>query len=107
MKKIAFFTTSRAEFGILSPLINEVKQSEKLKAILFVGGTHLAKQHGSTANEINDMGFKIDDKFDYLLNENSDKFLSISSGIAMLELAEIFNKYDFDFVCILGDRINK
>lgn len=104
MKKIAFFTTSRAEFGILSPLIKALNNSEDFESLVFVGGTHLAKEHGYTIEEIQNLDINIIDKFDYLLNNNSNKFISISSGIAIIELAEIFSKHDFDFVCLLGDR---
>ena len=104
-KKIAIFTTTRAEYGILKPLIKQVKNSIELELRLFVGGTHLAFEHGKTINEIiGNNNFEITDTFDYLLNESSSFSLSRSSGISTIELSYIFKHYDFDFVCILGDR---
>ena len=104
MKKIAIFTTTRAEFGILKPLISELNNDELTKVLLFVGGTHLIKEHGNTINEIETNNFKISKTFDYLLNEDSPYSLVKSLGIETFELANIFNDFYFDAVCVLGDR---
>lgn len=104
MKTIAFFTTTRAEFGLFLPLIKAISSESELKALLFVGGSHLAPEYGLTVNEIKNSNVLIADTFDYLLNENSNTSLIRSSGIALFKLAEIFNRYLFDFVCVLGDR---
>ncbi|MCF6365363.1 MAG: UDP-N-acetylglucosamine 2-epimerase [Bacteroidales bacterium] len=104
MKKTAIFTTTRAEFGILKPLISELKNESSTEVFLFVGGTHLAKEYGSTINEIKNNNFKITKTFDYLLNEDTPYSLTKSLGIETFELANIFNNFSFDAVCILGDR---
>jgi GDP/UDP-N,N'-diacetylbacillosamine 2-epimerase (hydrolysing) len=104
MKKIAIFTTSRAEFGILSALINEISSSTDLSYKLFVGGAHLADEYGNSIQEIYTGGFEITDTFDYLLNGDKPVALAGSAGIATIELAYLFKKYNFDFVCVLGDR---
>ncbi|MCD4795151.1 MAG: UDP-N-acetylglucosamine 2-epimerase [Bacteroidales bacterium] len=104
MKKIAIFTTTRAEFGILKPLISELNNDELTEVLLFVGGTHLIKEHGNTINEIETNNFKISKTFDYLLNEDSPYSLVKSLGIETFELANIFNDFYFDAVCVLGDR---
>lgn len=102
--KVAIFTTTRAEFGILSPLIRQAMKDVDIESLLFVGGTHLAAEHGNTIREIIDQGFKINGTFDYLLNEDTSFSLGKSVGIAAVELAHIFENYEFDFVCVLGDR---
>ena len=104
MKTIAIFTTTRAEFGILKPLISELNKTSATEVLLFVGGTHIASEHGYTMNEIKKGNFKITQTFDYLLNEDSPYSLTKSSGIETFELANIFNNFNFDAVCILGDR---
>ncbi len=104
MKKIAFFTTSRAEFGILSSLIREVDREESLDYLLFVGGMHLAPEFGLTINEIKNEGFRISAVFDFLLNGDDAFALAKSTGVAVYEIARIFKEYDFDALCVLGDR---
>ena len=103
-KKIAIFTTTRAEFGIFKPLLKEIEYEEKIDYLLFVGGTHLAHEHGNTINEIYNSNFKISSTFDYLLNGDDAFSLAKSSAVETSELAHIFKNYKFDAVCLLGDR---
>ena len=103
MKKIAIFTTTRAEFGIFTSLIKEFSSDSEIEVLLFVGGTHLAIEHGKTINEISNQ-FTITSIFDYLLNEDNPYSLTKSLGVETFELANIFKNYNFDAVCILGDR---
>ena len=105
MKRIiAIFTSSRAEFSACAALIKKIEKSDNFDYRLFVGGGHLAKEFGETINEINNLEFRITDTFDYLLNESSEFSIAKSSGICIYEIARIFNMYNFDFVCLLGDR---
>jgi len=101
---IALFTTTRAEFGLFISLLNNIDKSNDFKYKLFVGGTHLKKGHGETINEIKAKNFKISGVFDYLGNGDTAFNLIKSAGKATQQLADIFNDYKFDFVCILGDR---
>jgi len=103
-KTVAVFTATRAEFGILSPLVRALGKDAELDHYLFVGGTHLAPEHGRTIDEIMGNGFTVTDTFDYLLNRDDSFTLSRSTGLAVFELSHIFQNYQFDFVCILGDR---
>jgi UDP-hydrolysing UDP-N-acetyl-D-glucosamine 2-epimerase len=105
MRKIAVFTTTRADFGIFSALIREIEKSRDLDYLLFAGGSHVTPGSGKTIREIEDFNFKVTATFDYLLNEDSSASLSRAMGIAIFELADIFQNYEFDFTCVLGDRI--
>ena len=104
MIKVGFFTTTRADFGIISRLIRKIDDSQDMDYCLFVGGTHLTDDHGNTMQEIKELALKITATFDYLQNEDNSYALAKSAGIATSELATIFNEFEFDHVCILGDR---
>lgn len=52
MKQICIITTTRADYGLLRPIILRVKESEKLDFRLIVSGTHLSAEHGCTISEI-------------------------------------------------------
>jgi len=72
--------------------------------LLFVGGSHLAFEHGKTIKEIKTCGFTIHATFDFLLNDDTPHSLAKSCAISTYEIANIFQNFDFEFVCILGDR---
>lgn len=103
MKTIAIFTTTRAEFGILLPLIKQIEKDKSLQYLLFAGGTHLTKEQGKTIEEIKNNCI-VTDTFDYLLNDDTPLSLSKSAGRCSIQSADIFNKYKFDYICVLGDR---
>ncbi|RMH72104.1 MAG: UDP-N-acetylglucosamine 2-epimerase (hydrolyzing) [Gemmatimonadetes bacterium] len=103
-RTIAIFTTTRAEFGLFLPLLQAINADPDLRYLLFVGGTHLAVEHGYTLTEIQEQKYPVTDTFDYLLNENTSFSLSRSMGVASIELAHLFQHYSFDAICILGDR---
>lgn len=104
MKKVAVFTTTRAEFGILSPLIKKLINSQEISPLLFVGGAHLSKKFGNTIHEITNSGFRITDTFDYLFDQSDSFYLSKGLSRAMDKVSHIFQKYEFDFACVVGDR---
>ena len=54
MKKIAVVTSTRAEFGLLMPVIQSLREYEnkELKIEVVVTGTHLSNEYGHTIDEI-------------------------------------------------------
>jgi UDP-N-acetylglucosamine 2-epimerase (hydrolysing) len=52
MKKIIFLTGTRADFGKLKPLIQQVERSDCLESHIFATGMHMLPQYGTTAHEI-------------------------------------------------------
>jgi len=104
-KKIAFVTSSRAEFGILKPLIKACKKSTSFEAKLIVTGTHLSSFFGKTEDEILNSGLTIDFKIPIIetaASSNSDA--AFIAAKAMKGFTEIFEKNKFDGLVILGDR---
>jgi len=104
MKTIGIFTTSRAEFGLLSSFIDTILQDDTLYLKLFVGGGHFLDKQGKSIKEIAERQYTWI-PFDFFLNTDSKKTLAQSMGIETFQLADIFAQHKFDFVCVLGDRI--
>ena len=52
MKKIAIATATRAEYGILHPLLVRLMEEKAFDLQLLVTGTHLEEQFGYTVKEI-------------------------------------------------------
>jgi UDP-hydrolysing UDP-N-acetyl-D-glucosamine 2-epimerase len=104
MKRIAIFTSTRAEFGILSPFIQALDNNTTIEKLLFVGGAHLSKTHGFTIEEIKKQNIAITDTFDYISQRTSPFEILNSLAKETNELAKLFEKYEFDAVCVLGDR---
>ena len=61
-KKVLFFTGSRADYGILKPLIVELKKKNPLEVKLAAAGQHFSKTFGYTHKHISRDGIKINYK---------------------------------------------
>ncbi len=65
--KVCIITGSRAEYGLLKPLIDELKSDKFFKVQIIATGMHLSPEFGLTYKEIRKDGFKIDEKIEILL----------------------------------------
>ena len=103
MKKIAVITSTRAEFGLLAPVIKELRtfENECLKVFLVVTGTHLSKEYGSTINEIED---RIDYQIEIPIRSESEEDISANQADALVKFTKLFCSEQFDAVILLGDR---
>lgn len=105
MRKIAIVTASRAEYGLLKPLITSVNNSHDFSLKLLVTGMHLMPEHGNTYLQILKDGFQIDAKiYDGL---DGDDAIAISKALskATFGFAETYQKFKPDLLIVLGDRI--
>ena len=104
MKKIAVVTATRAEYGILTPLIKAVYDDKELELDLIVTGTHLSEKHGYTKKFIEMDGFPISHEIPILEEGNTPFDISITMANAIRGFAECFRDDRPDMVVILGDR---
>ena len=52
MKKIAFITGTRADYGKIKSIILKLQKNKNFKIMLFVTGMHNIKKYGSTYDQI-------------------------------------------------------
>jgi len=103
-RKILVTTGTRAEYGILRKLLQEIKNSKKLELILVVTGSHLLKKHGYTVQEIREDGFKINAKIKIELKNDNAFSGTVALGKSIMDFAKIFKKFKPDINVVLGDR---
>ena len=103
MKKIAVVTATRAEYGLLSPVIKEFRKYEnsELKVDLVVTGTHLSESYGMTVNEIND---RIDHRIIICVKSGSETDISGNQAETLVKFTLLFHKENYNAVVLLGDR---
>ena len=52
MRKILFFSTTRSDYGLVSPIIQKIKKDKNLKYFFVVTSSHTSKKFGNTVKEI-------------------------------------------------------
>ena len=101
-RKIAFFTGTRAEYGLLRGVIREA--APLADAWLLVSGAHLSKAHGATVSEIERDSLAPLEKIDIDLSDNSPRGVAASTGRAVALLAASLERRRPDLLVCLGDR---
>ncbi|MBD3266434.1 UDP-N-acetylglucosamine 2-epimerase (hydrolyzing), partial [bacterium] len=81
MRQIAVITGTRAEYGILAPVLEKIELSQKLNLQFIVTGMHLAPEYGYTARDIEKDGFPIAAYCEMLLAGNSRASMGKSLGL--------------------------
>jgi len=104
MKKVCVFTGSRAEYGLLFPLLKRMKNNEEFDLKLIVSGMHLSPEFGLTYKQILNDGFNIDEKTETLLSSDSDEGVCKSIGLTILSLTDSLKNIKPDLLVLLGDR---
>jgi len=101
MRKIGVLTTSRAEYGILRPVLREIDADPDLGLQLFVGGAHLSPEFGNTVEQIE---FPISERVECLMSSETPEGVAKSIGLTTFGFAQAFSRTRPDIMLIQGDR---
>lgn len=103
-RTIVVVTGSRAEYGLLSSTMHEIRARDDLELSVVVTGMHLSPQHGQTIEEIHADGFDIDRRVPMLLEGDSEHSMAKSVGVGVSGMSDTLDSLDPDIVLVLGDR---
>jgi GDP/UDP-N,N'-diacetylbacillosamine 2-epimerase (hydrolysing) len=104
MNTICVVTSSRADYGILRPLIQRFYDDADINLIIVATGMHLCPEFGYSYREIEDDGFKISRKIDIQVSSDAAMGMSKTMGMALICFSEYFQEYRPDLLVVLGDR---
>lgn len=103
-RKICVVTGSRAEYGLLSGLIQKIKGHETLELQVIATNMHLSPEFGLTYQEIEKDGFFINKKVEMLLSSDTANATTKSVGLATIGFADAYEDLQPDMLLVLGDR---
>lgn len=102
--QICVATGSRAEYGLLKPLMEEVDRNPIWELQVLVTGTHLSPEFGLTYRQIEKDGFPVSQKVEMLLSSDTPHGIIKSMGLGMIGYADALGHLKPDLLIILGDR---
>ena len=103
-KKVLIVTGSRAEYGLLKKLMEDLKKNKYFNLQVLATGSHLIKKYGGTANEILDDGFKIKYRVNLLIKSDLPHDISKAISIGTKNFSKILSNNKPDLAIVLGDR---
>lgn len=103
-KQIGVLTATRAEFGLLKPLILRLMKEDFCEIKLLVTGAHLSPAFGNTYKEIEEAGISIAKKIECVTDGDTPYDISNNMAMAMIGFGNYFEKNKLDLLIVLGDR---
>lgn len=103
-KKVLFVSGTRADFGKIKPLIQQVKDSDDFEYQIFATGMHTLSVYGMTVIEIKKAGF--DNLYSFI---NQDSAITSQMDLVLATtvqgLAYYVREYNPDLLVVHGDRV--
>lgn len=103
MKKICVITATRAEYGLLRPLIFELKNNPNIEIQIIATGTHLDKRYGYTLDEILNDGLNPNSCIEIIEDDTQTGILATMAN-AIKKIGIELQNLKPDMVVLLGDR---
>lgn len=103
-KRLLFITGTRADFGKLKPLMEQVERSADFENHIFVTGMHTLSRYGFTFDEVKKCGFR--NIFTYLnqvAHASSDMDLVLANTVS--GLGHYIREFPPDLIVVHGDRV--
>ena len=102
--RVAVVTTSRADYGLLFWLLRAIDEDPELELLLYVSGSHLSPEFGSTVHQIEADGFGVARRIEILLASDTPTACSKAMGLALIGVGDALAEDRPDVMVLLGDR---
>jgi len=103
-RRCVVVTGSRAEYGLLRPIMAAINAHASLELQVVASGMHMLPEHGNTVEEIVSDGFAIAATVPMTLGGSAGMSMGASVGIGILGFSQAFEGLKPDIVVVLGDR---
>jgi len=104
MKKLVIVTSTRAEYGLLRPIMKRLISENEIEVLVAVTGAHLDRSLGYTVDEIREDEIPIDVEIPILVDGDTPEAISQIQANALLGFGQYFGRVKPDAVMVLGDR---
>ncbi|CAK0746673.1 UDP-N-acetyl-D-glucosamine 2-epimerase, UDP-hydrolysing [Gammaproteobacteria bacterium] len=103
-RTIMVITGSRADYGLLRPVMATIRDSTELVLQVIATGMHLAPDFGLTYRAIEADGFTLDGRVESLLASDTPVGVTKSLGLGIIGFADLLERLCPDLLLVLGDR---
>jgi UDP-hydrolysing UDP-N-acetyl-D-glucosamine 2-epimerase len=103
-RKICAVITARPSYSRVKTLLQAIKEHPNLELQLVVAGSALLDRYGNAVNFIEKDGFTINDKVFMVLEGENKTAMAKTTGLGVMELANVFYNLKPDAVLTIADR---
>ena len=106
-RKVCFIITSRIHYARQEVLLRQLRDDPDLELQLIVGGSALLEKYSEVPATLERNRYLVHEKMLNLIEGGSHVAMAKTAGLAVLELANTFEKLNPDIVLIRGDRFEQ
>lgn len=103
-QRVCVVTGSRAEYGMLYWVLQDIRADPEMELQLVVTGMHLSPEFGMTVREIERDGFPIVRRVEMLLSSDAPGGIAKSIALGVSGLSDALESLAPDVVVLFGDR---
>jgi len=103
-RKICVVVNSRANYGRIKSVLHEINKHPDLELLLIVGASALLYRFGNVKEIIESDGFEISGQVYLIVEGENPTTMAKSTGMAIMELATMFENMKPDIVVTVADR---
>lgn len=104
MRKVCIVVGSRANYASIRSAMRHVQDHPGLELVTVVGASALLPRFGAVVDRIRADGFPIDHTYYMIVEGENPATMAKSTGLGLMELANIFDNIKPDVVVTVGDR---
>lgn len=102
--RVAVVTGTRADWGLLRPLVDILGADPFFDVRIIVTGSHLSERFGMTVREVEQGGREVAARVPVDLEDDSELGVARATATVLAGVADALARLDADLVVILGDR---
>lgn len=102
-RHVAVFTGTRADFGLLRPVVSRLTAEPGLDVGLIVGGTHHDERFGATLDEVQASGLPVSEVLRIPIGDDAAA-IAHTTGATTAAVADAFDRKPPALAIVLGDR---
>ena len=103
-RKICVVVTARPSYSRIRTALQAIKDHPELELQLVIAASALLERYGSAVDYVLKDGFKIDEKVFMVLEGENPTSMAKTTGLGVLELANVFYNLQPDVVVTIADR---
>ena len=103
-RKICVVVSSRANYSSIKSAMHAIDSHPGLELILLIGASAIIDRYGGVINLIEEDGFKPSGIFHMLIEGGNPTTMAKSTGLGLIELPNLFDRFKPDIVITVGDR---
>ena len=103
-RRICVATGTRAEYGLLIPVMRAIARDPRLELSVMVTGMHLMREFGHTVKEISADGFKIAARVPMHTQEDTSAAMAKSIGKGIIGMTNALQRIAPEMLVVIADR---